>query len=471
MPKKGSIVEGIDIVDLGTKGKVIGKKDGQVYLCKGAVPGDTINLQVRKNRKGHVEGIVDAITSYSSDRVDPTCSHFEHCGGCSWQNFDYEKQLFFKEKQVKQQLNRIGGFESYESFPILSSEEVYEYRNKLEFTFTQEGWLTPDKVSDPSIRKTPSLGFHVPGRFDWVLQIDECHLQDSLNNEFRNFVHKTALELDISFYRQREKTGILRNLVLRNNRKNEWMVLLVVSEQTDLVHELCEKISTEFSQVTSLWLILNQKLNDSYADCPVVKVKGDDHLIETFKNSATEAEVKYKIGPKSFFQTNAYQAERLYQLVFDWAEIEKSDLVYDLYTGTGTIALFMARYAKHVIGIEYVPESIEDAKVNSELNEQSNLSFYAGDMREVLSRDFIDENGRPDVLITDPPRAGMHTDVIERILEAEPKRIVYVSCDPSTQARDLKLLHGKYDLIKAQAVDMFPHTSHVENVAMMRLRK
>ena len=249
------------------------------------------------------------------------------------------------------------------------------------------------------------------------------------------------------------------------------MVLLVVSEQTDLVHKLCEKISTEFSQVTSLWLILNQKLNDSYADCPVVKVKGDDHLIETFKNSATEAEVKYKIGPKSFFQTNAYQAERLYQLVFDWAEIEKSDLVYDLYTGTGTIALFMARYAKHVIGIEYVPESIEDAKVNSELNEQSNLSFYAGDMREVLSRDFIDENGRPDVLITDPPRAGMHTDVIERILEAEPKRIVYVSCDPSTQARDLKLLHEKYDLIKAQAVDMFPHTSHVENVAMMRLRK
>lgn len=469
--KKGSIVEGVEIVDIGVKGKVIGKKDGQVYMLTGAVPGDVATVSLRKNKKSYKEAILKSVDQPSPDREEPSCAHFEHCGGCNWQNFNYSKQIELQGAKVNQQIRRIGGFEGFESLPIMGAPAHFFYRNKLEFTFVAQRWLTPNEIKNSGeIERLPGLGFHVPGRFDWVLHVEKCYLLNDKHNEIRNFIYNNAVSRNISFYHPHDKVGTLRNLVLRCNLNGEWMLLLMVKEKTKAVRELAEDLVKQFPEIISLFLVHNTKLNDNYSDCPAELVHGVDHLIESLERPDGEGKVNYIIGPKSFFQTNTKQANNLYQIVYNWANIQEGEMVYDLYTGTGSIALFVANKAKHVVGVEYVPEAIEDAKKNAKLNGVENTSFYAGDMKDVLTADFIALHGKPDVLITDPPRAGMHEDVVTRILEAEPNRIIYVSCDPATQARDLALLKAKYDLKRIQPVDMFPHTSHVENVALMVLR-
>jgi 23S rRNA (uracil1939-C5)-methyltransferase len=468
--KKKKLIEAVEIVDIAAKGKLIGKKDGIAYLTNGAVPGDVVDLEVRKKRKGMFEGRVQNIRTYSPHRTEPKCQHFEHCGGCSWQNLKYEEQIALKEQRVHQQIRRIGGVEDAPFLPILGTEEQYAYRNKLEFTFVPEGWLTPEQIqSDQSFEKKPALGFHVPGRFDWVLHIEGCHLMEEENNAIRNFVYDQATAAGVSFYHPRDKEGQLRNLVLRKNRKNEWMVLLIVSERSEALDALSATMIASFPHIVSLWYIYNEKVNDSYSDCPMEHIHGDEHLVEAFERK-DGSKIAYLIGPKSFFQTNSNQAERLYRIVYDYANIQSGDVVYDLYTGTGSIALFVADKASKVVGIEYVPEAIEDADKNARLNEQSNCAFFAGDMKDILTTAFIEQHGKPDVMIADPPRAGMHADVIERILETAPKRLVYVSCDPATQARDIQMLSARYDVKALQPVDMFPHTSHVENIALLELR-
>lgn len=467
---KARIERDIEIVDIGAKGKVIGKKDGIAYLTSNAVPGDIVSLNVRKKRKGMLEGQVVAIQEASKHRTEPRCEHFAYCGGCSWQNLNYEEQLRLKSSRVEQQIKRIGGVSHFHSYPALAAPEIYAYRNKLEFTFVPEGWLTPNQIqADVHVAKQPALGFHVPGRFDWVLHIDECHLQSPEHNAIRNFIYEQALAKGLAFFDPKSKAGNLRNLVLRNNKAGHWMVLLVVSERSVELDEIAKALSTNFSKIKSIWFIYNQKVNDSYADCDAECVFGNEHLIETFKR-IDDSTVEYKIGPKSFFQTNSNQAERLYQLVAQFADIKANETVYDLYTGTGSIALFVANQAHKVVGIEYVPEAIHDAKANAALNGLENCMFYAGDMKDVLSTEFIQQHGRPDVIITDPPRAGMHGDVVAKIMEAKPNRIVYVSCDPATQARDIALLSAQYELVAIQPVDMFPHTSHVENIALLRTK-
>ena len=469
--KKGTVITDIEIVDIGAKGMVIGKKDGEVFMCKDAVPGDVVSLEMRRKKKGVRQGVVKEITKHSDLRIEAVCEHFDHCGGCNWQNLKYSEQLGFKERRVKEQIRRLAGLTDFESLPILGSEQIYEYRNKLEFTFVSNRWLTPQEIQDSEeIEERRGVGFHVPGRFDWVLHVSECHLQDKIHNKMRQFVYDSARVLDIPFYHPRDKKGILRNILFRNNRKNEWMVLLIVQEHTDGVKELTKGFLNEFPDTHSLWIIVNEKVNDSFSDCPAELVHGKPHLLETFNRPGNEGEIKYIIGPKSFFQTNPNQAERLYSIVHDFAGLTGEENVYDLYTGTGSIALFLANKAKKITGIEYVPEAIDDAIKNASLNNVTNAKFYAGDMKDVLTSDFIADHGQPDILVTDPPRAGMHADVVQRIIEAAPRRIVYVSCDPATQARDIDLLNLKYKLIKIQPVDMFPHTSHVENVALLELR-
>lgn len=470
MAKKKRIIEGVDIVDIGAKGMVIGKKDGIAYLTKDAVPGDTVTIESRRKKKGMPFGIVTEITKKSDLRVEPVCAHFDHCGGCSWQNLDYKDQIRFKEQRVFEQIRRIAGINEFEKRPILGSSNLYEYRNKLEFTFVESRWLTPEEISSADeIEDRRAIGFHVPRRFDWVLHVDECHLLDKAHNEMRNYLHTKAKLLEVPFYHPRDKHGTLRNVLFRTNKAGDWMVLLVVSEHNDQIKNLTNLFLEQFPKTKSFWVITNDKVNDSFSDCPAELVYGDEHLIERFTR-IDGSEVKYLIGPKSFFQTNTHQAERLYEIVATMADINSGDVVYDLYTGTGSIALYTAHKAKKVVGIEYVPEAIEDAKKNAALNDMDNTAFFAGDMKEVLDDSFIKAHGQTDVLITDPPRAGMHADVIDCILRAEPKRIVYVSCDPATQARDLALLSSKYTLKAAQPVDMFPHTSHVENVALLELK-
>jgi len=467
--KKGTVVSGIEIVDIGAKGKVIGKKDGVTFMTKDAVPGDIVSIRIKKNKKNYKEGQMVSVDTPSPMRLEPKCEHFDHCGGCSWQNLDYAKQIAYKESRVNQQITRIAHIDDYKAIPILGSEWIYEYRNKLEFTFIEKRWLTLDQLNDESVVKSPGLGFHVPGRFDWVMHIEKCHLEEPIHNDIRNFIYDRSMELGLTFYNPHSKEGALRNLVLRCNRNNEWMMLLIGWERTAEVDVLLQEVQAKFPVIQSLWFIQNQKLNDSFSDCPAELITGAPHIIETFKRPTGE-QVQYMIGPKSFFQTNPNQAEKLYQIVYDWANLSDNPVVYDLYTGTGSIALFVADKAQKVVGIEYVPEAIEDAKKNALLNSIDNCEFFAGDMKDILTTDFIAEHGAPDVLITDPPRAGMHADVVERILETAPKRIVYVSCDPATQARDIELLKAKYKLIQIQPVDMFPHTSHVENVALLELQ-
>jgi len=436
--------------------------DHVVVFVKEAVPGDVVDLQVFRKKGRYMEARVVKYHSYSEQRTDPFCEHFGVCGGCKWQHLPYDQQLFYKQQQVVDAFRHIAGVEIPESLPIIASDPTVQYRNKLEYTFSNRRWLLDHEAKENlPLEHTNAVGLHVPGRFDKVVDLQTCHLQAEPTNQIRNFLRDLALKKGLSFYDHRTNEGLLRNLIIRNTTLGEVMVILSVQFEKPEVYELLEAVNKEFPDLTSLMYTINPKKNETLYDQEIITYAGRDHIFEKLEN------LTFKIGPKSFFQTNSYQALKLYQVSREFAGLEGDEILYDLYTGTGTIANFMAGQVKSVVGIESVPESIEDAKINSELNQIDNTCFFAGDMKDIFTDGFIKENGRPDVIITDPPRAGMHTKVVEQILRISPKRIVYVSCNPATQARDVELLSNSYKVIKIQAVDMFPHTHHVENVALL----
>ena len=433
------------------------------------VPGDVVDLQVKRKKNHYAEAVAVKFHEKSPLRTEPFCSHFGVCGGCKWQCLSYEEQLKYKQKQVFDNLTRIGKVELPEFRPILGSEKTRFYRNKLEFTFSNKRWLTEEEVKqDVKYDQMNAVGFHIPGAFDKVLAIDKCWLQDDISNQIRNAVRDYAYAHNFPFFDLRTQEGLLRNIMIRTSSTGELMVVLQCKVTDDegrrKMEEILQFMADSFPQITSLMYVINNKCNDTIGDLDVEVFKGNDHIFEDMEG------LRFKVGPKSFYQTNSEQAYNLYKVAREFAGLTGNELVYDLYMGTGTIANFVARQARKVVGIEYVPEAIEDAKVNSALNGIDNTLFYAGDMKDILTNDFIAEHGRPDVIITDPPRAGMHNDVIDVILAAEPKRIVYVSCNPATQARDLQLLDGKYKVTAVQPVDMFPHTHHVENVVQLERR-
>ena len=457
------LYEGVEIIDIGAEGKAIARVNGVVVFTTGVIPGDIADLQVIKKREKYQEARVVRITANSPDRIAPFCAHFEVCGGCKWQYLHYDKQLFYKQKQVSDQLTRIGKVVLPEVMPIKGSANSTFYRNKLEFTFSNRRWLTLEEVrSGAQFEDMDVLGFHVQGMFDKVLNVDKCWLQSDPSNAIRNAVKNYATENFLDFYDLRNKEGFLRNLIIRTTTTGELMVIVnFFREEAEKREALLNFLYTTFPAITSLLYVINQKGNDTITDQDIHVFKGRDHIFEEMEG------LKFIIGPKSFYQTNSLQAYELYKVARDFAALTGTEIVYDLYTGTGTIACFVASEAKKVIGIEYVPEAIVDAKINAVNNNLSNTRFFAGDMKDILTKDFIAEHGHPDVIITDPPRAGMHEDVVNTLLFAAPERIVYVSCNPATQARDIQLLSHNYRVTKVQPVDMFPHTHHVENVVLL----
>jgi 23S rRNA (uracil1939-C5)-methyltransferase len=467
--KELPLLEKVTITDVAAEGKAVAKVNELVIFVPYVVPGDVVDLQVKRKKNHYAEAVAVKFHEKSPLRTEPFCSHFGVCGGCKWQCLSYEEQLKYKQKQVFDNLTRIGKVELPEFRPILGSEKTRFYRNKLEFTFSNKRWLTEEEVKqDVKYDQMNAVGFHIPGAFDKVLAIDKCWLQDDISNQIRNAVRDYAYAHNFPFFDLRTQEGLLRNIMIRTSSTGELMVVLQCKVTDDegrrKMEEILQFMADSFPQITSLMYVINNKCNDTIGDLDVEVFKGNDHIFEEMEG------LRFKVGPKSFYQTNSEQAYNLYKVAREFAELTGNELVYDLYTGTGTIANFVARQARKVVGIEYVPEAIEDAKVNSALNGIDNTLFYAGDMKDILTNDFIAEHGHPDVIITDPPRAGMHNDVIDVILAAEPKRIVYVSCNPATQARDLQLLDGKYKVTAVQPVDMFPHTHHVENVVQLERR-
>nr|WP_319573313.1 23S rRNA (uracil(1939)-C(5))-methyltransferase RlmD [uncultured Draconibacterium sp.] len=464
--RKKPFYENVKIEDIGAEGKAVARVGDVVVFTKLAIPGDVVDLQVTKKRKRYQEAVVKEFKAYSEDRAEAFCEHFGVCGGCKWQILPYEKQLFYKQKQVQDQLSRIGKVKMPEILPIMGSEKNTFYRNKMEFTFSNKRWLSFEEIeSEEEIKDPNALGFHVPGLFDKVVNIDKCWLQDDPSNQIRNFIYNYALNEKLSFFDIREQKGFLRTLIIRTTSTGELMVIVSFFYEDELARkQLLEAVKNEFSGITSLMYVINTKGNDTITDQEIKVFSGRDYVLEQMEG------LQFKIGPKSFYQTNSEQAYELYKVARDFAELKGDEIVYDLYTGTGTIANFVAKKARKVVGIEYVPEAIEDAKLNSELNNIVNTKFFAGDMKDVLNETFIREHGNPEVVITDPPRAGMHTDVVDTILKMEPLKIIYVSCNPATQARDLAMLDSLYQIEKIQPVDMFPHTHHVENVVMLRKR-
>lgn len=463
------ILEGVTITDVAAEGKSLTRVDDMVVFVPFAVPGDVVDLQVRKKKHHYCEAEVVRFIKYSERRAEPVCQHFGICGGCKWQNLPYEDQLKAKQKQVHDQLTRIGKVELPDFRPILGSEKIYEYRNKLEFSCSNKRWLTKEEVnSGVQLDHKNAIGFHITGAFDKIYPIEKCWLMDDLCNQIRNEIRDYALNNGISFFDVREQTGLLRDIMIRNSSTGEWMVLVQFKfqEQGDeqRAHDLLQHIGDRFPQITSLLYVNNQKCNDTFSDQTVEVFKGKDHITEMMD------QLQFKVAAKSFYQTNTQQAFHLYEVARQLAQLTGKELVYDLYTGTGTIANFVARHAQQVIGIEYVEDAIADAKANSKCNGIENTLFYAGDMKDILTDEFVKQHGKPDVIITDPPRAGMHPDVIQTILRAAPKRIVYVSCNPATQARDLEVLNEQYRVEAVQPVDMFPHTPHVENVVLLEQR-
>ena len=473
--KELPLLEHITITDVAAEGKALARVNDMVVFVPYVVPGDVVDLQVKRKKHSYAEAVAVKFHEYSPLRSEPFCKHFGVCGGCKWQCLKYEEQIRYKQKQVTDNLVRIGKIELPEISPILGSELTERYRNKLEFTFSNKRWLTQEEVDkDFKYDQMNAVGFHIPGAFDKVLAIDECHLMDDICNRIRNGVRDYAYEHNYTFFDLRSQEGMLRNMMIRiaedeNDRSIKGLMVvmqfkIVAPEEEAKMLQLLQYMADTWPEITSLIYVINNKCNDTIGDLPIYVFKGEDHIIEEMEG------LKFKVGPKSFYQTNSRQAYNLYKVTRDFAGLTGDELVYDLYTGTGTIANFVSRKARQVIGIEYVPEAIEDAKVNSALNGIDNTLFFAGDMKDILNQEFINEYGRPDVIITDPPRAGMHGDVIDTILFAEPKRIVYVSCNPATQARDLSLLDVKYKVLRVQPVDMFPHTHHVENVVLLELK-
>ena len=465
MKKKNlPILENVLITDVAAEGKALTRIDDQVVFVPYCVPGDIVNLQVTRKKHSFMEARVLDIIKPSDKRCEAVCRHYGTCGGCKWQILPYEEQLRWKQQQVTDNLTRIGKVELPAINPIIGSRHIYAYRNKLEFTFADHQWLTPEEMKQ-GVPFTPGLGFHIPNCFDKVLNIEECHLMPDINNRLRNAIRTFAIENNLTFYNERTHIGQLRNLMIRTNQAGEVMLVLVFGEPiTEDGHALLQFIHEQFPEIVSLMYCVNLKQNDTIGDQEVLTFWGKDHIIETMED------LHFKVGPKSFYQTNTEQAYELYKVARMGAKLTGEELVYDLYTGTGTIAQFIARKARKVIGIEYVPEAIEDAKENARFNNLDNTLFFAGDMKDILNEEFIAQHGHPDVIITDPPRAGMHPDVVEVILKAAPQRIVYVSCNPATQARDLNLLDTSYRITTVQPVDMFPHTQHVENVVVLERR-
>ena len=467
--KELPILENITITDVAAEGKALARIEDLVVFVPYAVPGDVVDLQVKKKKHHYCEAEVIRFHQYSEKRATPFCQHFGVCGGCKWQCLPYEEQIKYKQKQVYDNLTRIGKVSLPEMLPILGSVKTEAYRNKLEFGFSNKRWITPEEIKNGTqFENMNAVGFHTSGSFDKILPIEKCWLMDDINNKIRNAIRDYGYKKGLSFHDQREHAGLLRNMMIRNSNTAELMVLMQFcitnpTEQTQAL-ELMQYLGDTFPEITSLLYVNNLKYNDTIGDLDVITFKGNDHIFLEMEG------LKFKVGPKSFYQTNTDQAYELYKVARDFAGLTGNELVYDLYTGTGTIANFVSRKAKQVIGIEYVPEAIEDARVNSEINGITNTLFFAGDMKDILNKDFIEEYGRPDIIITDPPRAGMHQDVINTILFAEPKRIVYVSCNPATQARDLAALDEKYKVCAVRPVDMFPHTQHVENVVMLEKR-
>jgi 23S rRNA (uracil1939-C5)-methyltransferase len=464
--KELPLLKRVRITDIGSEGNALARVDKQVVFVPMLIPGDVVDIQVRRKRKRYLEGSVVRFHEYSSDRIKPVCRHFGICGGCKWQHLPYHLQLYYKEKQVVDNLTRIGKIELPAVSPIIGSSELFLYRNKLEYAFSDKRWLTKEEVnSDHDFEKEDALGFHIPGFFDKVLDIRECHLQPEPSNAIRDAVRRYAHKNCFRFFNMRQQSGFLRNLVIRNSSDGKVMVIVVFfHDEPDRRESLMDFLASEFPQIRSLFYVINSKRNDSLADQDPVLYRGEDHLVEKIDG------LKFRIGPKSFYQTNTGQAVKLYRAAAEMAGLTGKEIVYDLYTGTGTIACLISSKAGKVIGIEYINEAIRDAIANSAINNITNTEFFAGDIRYVLTEEFMAKKGHPDVIITDPPRAGMHSDVIERIMLANPGKIVYISCNPATQARDVLLLSQKFSVTRIQPVDMFPQTHHVENIVLMERR-
>ncbi len=471
MKIKNKILNNVEIIGIAAEGKCIARYEGQIVFVPRVAPGDICDIRITKRKKSFLEAVPLKIHQYSPLRAEPFCEHFGTCGGCKWQHINYQTQLDNKQQQVIDNFERIGKITFEKLEPIIGSEAKRYYRNKLEFTFSDARWLTREEIeSDAEIEKN-ALGFHMPGRFDKILDIEQCHLQADPSNAIRVAVKNYANEKGWPFFNLVRQTGFLRNLIIRTASTGQVMVIVQVTERKlDWISELTEYLAGKFQEITSLNYVVNNKGNDTFHDLEVVTVKGLPYIEEQMQKPDGNGSLTYRIGPKSFYQTNSAQAEVLYKKAWELANLTGSEIVYDLYTGTGTIANYVAANAKKVVGVEYVEAAIEDAKINSDINGVENTTFYAGDMKDILSADFIAKNGAPDVIITDPPRAGMHPDVCEVLLQSGAQRIVYISCNPATQARDLALLDSKYKTSVVQPVDMFPHTHHVENIALLELR-
>ncbi|PAW93103.1 23S rRNA (uracil(1939)-C(5))-methyltransferase RlmD [Mucilaginibacter sp. MD40] len=469
--KKPKFFENVSVIDIAEEGKGVGKADDFVLFIEKAVPGDVADVEVYRSKKNFGEAKITKLITPSEHRTPAFCEHFGTCGGCKWQHMTYAAQLQFKQKAVRDALTRLAKIEVGHMDAIVPSPADRYYRNKLEFTFSNKRWLFDGESRDNEQLDMNALGFHIPGRFDKILNINHCYLQAEPSNDLRNSINAFAKENGISYYDVRQHTGALRNLIIRTALTGEIMVIVVFAHATqEEIDLLMNYVDAAFPQITSLLYIVNTKMNDTIFDQEVKAWRGPEFIHEEMP-TANGKVVRFRVGPKSFYQTNSIQALRLYEITRDFAELKGDELLYDLYTGAGTIANFVAGHVRQVVGVEYVPSAIEDAKVNSEINNITNTKFYAGDMKDVLTPEFVAEHGKPDVIITDPPRAGMHADVVARLMEIEAEKIVYVSCNAATQARDLLILKEKYDTVKIQPVDMFPHTQHVENVVLLKLRK
>lgn len=477
--KKGDVIEDIVVETMASEGKCVARVNGLVVFLEGGAPGDLVDARLTKIKSSYLEATVTSIKALSSSRAVPFCKHFGTCGGCSWQHIQYETQLIYKQKQVADNLERIGGLQLPPIRAILPSGNTRFYRNKLDYTFSAQRWLSNEELSkrraldpdNPWGHPEPALGYHMPRKYDLVFDVHECHLQPDPSNAIRLSARDEAIKNNIPFFDLRKQIGFLRTLTIRTATTGEVMVILQVTyEKMEWIEMILNRLANDFPSITSFQYIINGKKNDTFADLDIICWKGQPYITERMSKPDGSGFLEFRVGPKSFYQTNSHQAYELYRIAWEMADLKGTELLYDLYTGTGTIANFVAAFAKKIIGLEYVAEAIEDAKVNSKINGITNTDFYSGDIKDLLDEGFLSSHGRPDVVITDPPRAGMHEDVSKMLLKASPEKIVYVSCNPATQARDLKILSDKYEITDIQPVDMFPHTMHVENVAKLRLR-
>lgn len=462
MAKPFKYIENLSITAVTHEGHGIGRHEGKVVFVSHALPGDVVTVKITKSKRDYAMGSIHALHSKSADRVEPLCKHFTICGGCKWQNAGYQSQLIYKEKIVKESFERIGKLSFHESLPIKGSEEEFYYRNKMEFTFSEKGWLTEEEIKSGIEKDRRALGFHIPGQFNRVVNIEECFLQDDRSNQIRNQLYTFAIENDFSFYNINIHEGFLRNIIIRNTTLDEWMVIMSFgNDDSKNIDKVMVFLKKSFPFITSLYYVINTKKNDTIFDLPLLLYNGKPNINEKLGHCT------YAISPKSFFQTNSRQAKALYDVAVEFADIQPTDTVYDLYTGTGSIACYVAHLCKKVVGVEYIEQAIDDAKINARLNNITNAVFYSGEVEKILDDDFVAANGKPDIIITDPPRSGMHKDVTLKLLEICPEKIVYISCNPATQARDIQLLSEKYVPAKSRPLDLFPHTYHIENVALL----